>query len=219
MCADHSAAVVPGDRFRTRIYCRFCRHETNHEILWSEVRHYSDEDISQALASRLMKCRGCDDVTLEQSSSSDQDYDRYGNPEVSIQHYPPRVPAVDFLDYDRSQYLPYSVTQLYEEVTSAFSAGAFTLTAIGVRALVEAVCKAEGASGKDLERRIDSLTTTGIVSVEQAKFLHILRRYGNDGAHDARPPSIAEVRSLVDIVNQMLRTTYRMPWAAARLKP
>ena len=213
---------APGDGVRHRIYCITCRGETNHATHWSRRESGSDQEYQWVSVYRVLVCLGCNAVTFEKSSSNSEDYERdsetgnYG-PEVTIQQYPPRTPLVEFLDDTRWQYLPHDVFRMYGEVMGALTTGSLMLTAIGIRALVEAVCRDKGARGRTLEKRIDALVGTGYASTEQARVLHLLRGFGNTAAHEPTPPTRAQVGTLLEILNQVLRTTYKVPWYAKRL--
>ena len=90
--------------------------------------------------------------------------------------------------------LPDPVQQIYTESHSALSSKLRVLTGIGIRAVVEAVCKHEAAAGKDLEKRIESLVEKGLIATEDGRVLHSLRFMGNQAAHEVKAHTEDELR-------------------------
>src|SRR5665213_4287430 len=61
------------------------------------------------------------------------------------------------------------------------------LTGIGLRALVETICKDKKASGGNLVEKIGSLVSLGVLTADGATILHRIRTLGNDAAHEVKP--------------------------------
>jgi len=61
------------------------------------------------------------------------------------------------------------------------------LAGVGLRALIEAVCRDQGINGGNLEALIGGLATNGILSKAQADILHTHRFLGNAAAHEVTP--------------------------------
>nr|WP_162989181.1 DUF4145 domain-containing protein [Glutamicibacter nicotianae] len=81
---------------------------------------------------------------------------------------------------------PYSPSHIAEAATEAHkvhSIAAYRATAILCRAVIEAVCKEQGASGRDLFHKIDNLFDQGLVRRFVKETAHVLRAIGNDMAH------------------------------------
>jgi hypothetical protein len=93
-----------------------------------------------------------------------------------------------------------------------------TLTAIGLRALVEAICIDQTCLGRNLQDKIDALVTTGALSKSQADFLHIHRFLGNEAAHEITPPPLDELAASLDILESLLKTIYELPVIAAQVR-
>ena len=108
------------------------------------------------------------------------------------------------------------------------------LCAVGLRALVEAVCvdkeikkgfvdvlknnvlvkKTKG----NLEGKINGLFQKQFLTEEQAKFLHELRFMGNDAVHELVCPSVADLRLAFGIIESVLNLIYELPIKSAKLK-
>jgi hypothetical protein len=91
------------------------------------------------------------------------------------------------------------------------------LTGIGIRAIVETVCKERSASGKNLEEKIDQLAAKNLVTAEGAEVLHGLRFLGNGAAHDMKPHTPEELATAFLVVEHLLQTVYIVTQLANQL--
>jgi hypothetical protein len=113
--------------------------------------------------------------------------------------------------------VPFGICSVYRETRAALCSNQPILAGIGIRAIVEAVCNDRGASGRNLEKRIDSLVTMKIVTEDGAKILHSLRFMGNDAAHEVKAHKIEELNIAFGVVEYLLHGVYVMPKQAAKL--
>jgi hypothetical protein len=147
------------------------------------------------------------------SDSESIDWD--GSPSKSSTIYPQvgrRKPV------ELSLPLPERVVTIYLETLTAFNSEANILAAMGIRALVEAVCSEKGCSGKNLEKRIDQLAEKDVITKAQANFLHLTRLMGNLAAHEMEEPNAHDLRAALDLTEGMLRAVYELPRHAEQLK-
>lgn len=91
------------------------------------------------------------------------------------------------------------------------------LAGIGIRALVESVCKHKRIKGKDLKQRIDGLAAAGLLGANEAKVLHRLRFPGNKAAHEMKEPTANELSAGLDIAEHLLVTVYVLSKKARQL--
>jgi len=85
------------------------------------------------------------------------------------------------------------------------------LTAIGLRALIESVCREKTYNWKNLYEGIEDLSVNGILSFTQVEFLHACRFMGNSAAHEIAAPSKEQLISALDIIETLLATIYILP--------
>jgi hypothetical protein len=130
--------------------------------------------------------------------------------------YPPRSSKQRPLS--DSHQLPEAVGRIYRETFKALTSRQPVLTGIGIRALIEAVCKERSASGKNLQEKIDNLVTLGLLTRENADFLHGLRILGNQTAHEVVPHSKEKLGIAAEVVEHLLTTVYLIPLKAKKLK-
>lgn len=114
--------------------------------------------------------------------------------------------------------LPIKVRVIYKEVIGAMNAQLPVLSGIGLRALIEAVCKDQGIAGDNLEKLIHGLATSGVLSRAQADILHTHRFLGNVAAHEVTSAQPRELVAALEIAENILRTIYVLPELSKRVK-
>jgi len=113
--------------------------------------------------------------------------------------------------------LPPGVRHIYRETHRALCNEQKILPAIGIRAIVEAICQERNATGRTLEQRIEDLVTKKVITDDAAKILHSLRFMGNDAAHEVKAHTIDELAIGLHVVEHLLQGVYVMPKQAAKL--
>jgi hypothetical protein len=198
------------------IACTECNRTTKHEILHSEdVQGYNEEaDIHSSAKYQIVRCRGCETVSFAEQSWNSEDIDSDGQPIEWNIFYPSRTERKPI---EGHYHLPDKVCRVYEETLKALGNGAPTLAAIGIRAVVEAICADKHCESRNLEKKIDLLVTNGYLAVHQAKFLHLQRFMGNSAAHEIQTPARAELTAALDIAENMLTTLYILPTLAKKM--
>ena len=199
--------------------CLKCTGRTAHKVLTSvDVRgDDGDRDYSVSWSNdhQIVQCLGCKSVSFRIASSNSEDYyqtDQEGNLEYSVDEklYPSRLEGLKGLG-DDTHYLPTNVRRIYDETLMALSNQAPVLAAIGLRALLETVCKEKNATGKDLLKKIDSLVSSGILTPASAAILHKIRALGNAAAHEVKPHSDKQLGLAMNIVEHLLKDVYILP--------
>lgn len=205
-----------------RLPCGNCLVATRHKVLQSvDVSgdawggEYLWTDLYQ-----IVQCQGCDMISFkkEHSNSEDFEYDEetgetYHPKKIDI--YPSRVAGRHKLR--QSHFLPLEVSRIYNETHSALCNKQPVLAGIGIRALVETVCKEKQATGHNLEAKIDSLVTIGVLTKNGAETLHSMRILGNVAAHEVKPHSEETLNLAMDVVEHLLNDVYIIPAATKNL--
>ncbi len=194
-----------------KLECTECSRATSHDILHTEESGGFDEGsgIHWGSAYHTVRCRGCDTVSFAEISWDSEHLDEDDQPIRWTTLYPSRGLRKPIDDY---YYLPDKVREVYKETLAALSNKAPILAAIGIRAVVEAICADKGAASRDpLERKINLLVQNGHLASSQAEFLHLQRFMGNAAAHEIEPPERAELEAALDIAESLLKTLYVLP--------
>lgn len=206
-----------------KIACSECVGITRHKVLQSiDVDGHDDYgswDFFYSDNFQIIQCQGCDFISFRKFhiDSEDQGYDDNGEPFnlETIEIYPSRIAGRQKLN--DSHFLPLNIRQIYAETHTALCSRQPILAVIGIRALVETVCKDNGATGGNLEQRIDNLIMKGVLTTQNAELLHSLRILGNEGAHEVKIQDEKTLGLAMTVVEQLLNNVYILPAITAKL--
>lgn len=200
------------------VECILCSGNTSHIALATVDVNGSDGDRNYSFdwytGHQLIQCLGCKSISYRIVSSNSEEYFHTDSGDIVYEEseklYPPRITGVKGLG-DEAVYLPQKVRQIYEETLTALSVNAPVLAAIGLRALVETVCKEKEAEGGDLFKKIDSLVEKRVLTPVGATILHKIRTIGNAAAHEVKPHSERQLSLALDIVEHLLKDVFILP--------
>lgn len=190
---------------RRKIHCNWCGLTTNHNIL---EHHDSNPVNGEILSLEILQCAGCDTFCFYQERLRGDvriDWIAYPTPR---NHQPKDIPS-----------LPSEIASVYENTVDAYNYRLYLMAAMGIRALIEAVCKERGVksgrtkngTGANLEGKINGLVDAGYLTQNQADALHQNRYMGNDAAHDLEIPEEKAVLEGLRILEHMLEAIFDLP--------
>lgn len=191
--------------------------QRRHEVLKQHVET-GDPDIHLCRTTyEICKCMGCGTIRFRQGSLSEDDVDPdTGKMIESVRAYPEhrkeRHTALDASSY------PQPIRRMYLEAVRAWNAGAPGLAGGGLRATVEALCRDQGVTGRNLEKRIDALVAKELLAKPQAALLHQERFLGNDTLHQFLVPTDDELETGMQIIENLLTTIYVLPAKAKKMR-
>lgn len=195
--------------------CATCRTKTNHTVVLSvDVRQevYGGE-IMGWTSFQTVRCLGCESFSFRRTHENTEDFffDNDGDKILyqTTEVYPPR--AVGRRKLDGSGLLPSRIRNIYDESYKAICSELPILSAVGIRALVEAVCQEENAQGKTLEKQIDDLVNKQVLGRSGADVLHKLRIMGNKSVHEMKRHDTGTLGIAFDVVENLLREVYIFP--------
>ncbi|KKK98097.1 hypothetical protein LCGC14_2646170, partial [marine sediment metagenome] len=165
----------------------------------------------------IIQCVGCDSVRFRTLSWDTESVDPYTGKAVATDRVYPEPAPAGRQPMDTHE-LPERVARIYVEATKAFNAGAMILSGGGLRAIVEAICKAQAVPGANLAAKIDALAQQGLLAPPQAELLHEERYIGNEALHEVEPPRTQDLADGFLIIDHLLATIYILPKKAKRLK-
>lgn len=198
--------------------CLKCTGKTTHKALVSVDVRGSQGDRRNSFdwtdVHQIVQCLGCKSLSYRIASTNSENYiqvseDEYED-EVIEKLYPPRLEGIKGLG-DETHFLPAKVRQIYDETLLALSVQSPVLAGIGLRALLETVCKEREAVGGDLFKKIDSLVEQRVLTPASAAILHKIRALGNAAAHEVKPHSDRQLALAMDIVEHLLKDVYILP--------
>ncbi len=215
------------DKSKDKIYklaCRYCSLITNHKVLTSVMDNWVDDEVQifGTLEFEIVECLGCDSISFRSTSQNSEDIDSFSDETGEITYvvdeelYPNRIAGRK--EIESSYLLPLGTLKIYKEAHKALCSRLRILAGIGIRVLVESVCREKGANGSNLEEKIDDLVNKGLLTIESAGTLHKTRLLGNRLAHEIIEPKDEELEIAMDIVENLLMSVYIIPKKASRLK-
>ena len=207
---------------RIKTTCRRCKTDTQHVVV-TEVVLSNDvnEDFRWIEEYQTVQCQGCEAIAFRKTHENPEDV--YWNGSVLVTNF--HVDTYPDSEKGRAtvngvNLLPESLSRIYTETVKAFNASQPVQTGIGIRAIVETVCKDKKADGRDLEKKIDDLVKKQMLAKPDADILHGLRTLGNKAAHEVKPHDDSQLELALDVVDHLLGGVYILPArAVAELKP
>lgn len=101
--------------------------------------------------------------------------------------------------------LPKSVKTAYDQAARSLKASLFEPCVLMCRKCLEAVCKTLGAQGRDLSKRLVSLSEAGHIDSRLLSWAHEIRLVGNEAAHEMEIPVTKEdARDILDFTEAIL---------------
>lgn len=215
-----------------KVLCERCRRATKHTVIHEVSEFYTPENhpgmqIDHADGTwQIIRCNGCDEVSFRTFWTTSED------PEGTEQIFPPR--SSNSLQPKTFLNVPFAIVRIYRETVDAYNVDAATLCAVGVRAIVEAICADRGiANGPveqkrgektiiirktNLEGKVEGLREKGFVTVDHSNALHETRLFGNEAAHELQRPGRETLKSAVEIMEHTLENMYDLTVKARSLR-
>jgi Domain of unknown function (DUF4145) len=194
--------------------CTTCTGKPAHKVLASVDESDHDDYMSWFVYYQVVQCCGCKTVSFRQASTNSEDIVQVGDHEwesaVQESVYPSRIAGRKGLGVE-VKHLPATVRRIYDETQVALMSESPVLSGIGLRALLETVCKEKTAAGNDLFTKIDHLVSVHVLTPAGAAILHKIRTLGNAAAHEVKPHSDKQLGLAMDIVEHLLRDVYILP--------
>ncbi len=222
MSQTASVSIKPPGNGEIWVPCGKCDRVTCHKVLTVvESNDQSpDGDIYVQDNYMTVQCQGCKTLSFchESWCSENVDYDPKTGDMVEVpirKVYPSRIAGRP--EMEKVYLCPQGVYQIYKETHAALCNKLPILVGIGIRAIVEAVCKEETAEGSSLEKRIESLNSMGLITADGTKILHNLRFMGNEAAHTVKAHTEAELDTAFIVIEHLLKGVYIIPKKAGNL--
>jgi uncharacterized protein DUF4145 len=196
---------------KSRIYCNWCKHETNHELTGEHRADFYEREIgfSETLIHRLWICMGCEHGLLQQLYTSDAD------PEGEYQYFPERSQTA-LVPKPYSTLKP-TLTAIYTEAITCYNGKAPILCTAGLRALLEGICQDKKVKGKNLKAKIENLRPL-LPNKNIIRNLHHFRFMGNDAVHELEAPKPKELALAIGVIEDLLNFFYELDYKAFQLQ-
>ena len=197
--------------------CTECNRSTKHKVLASVDINaedwFGDNSVAYCINHQIVECQGCESISFRKSStnSEDVDYDEYGNyfHYETVILYPSRNEGRNSMKDEHL--LPSNIQRIYAETIKAMNNDQPVLAGIGIRALIENICKDKKADGNSLYEKINELVPIGALTSDGAKILHKIRTLGNEAAHEVKPHQTEQLVLALDVCEHLLQGVYLLP--------
>jgi hypothetical protein len=215
------------------LYCPDCDRETAHKTMAGVILNYTDDENNMEAFSatenhQIIKCNGCHLIRYKKKYY-DSEYYYPDEPGISI--YPVKRKALDQFD------IPEFLRKIYIETNSALANELAILAGIGLRSMVEAICKdliekQEQETGETIRVLVDKQSTKPIQEVSLKRkieyfkeirifnenfeqILQIIREIGNDATHETKALPLQQLESAMQIIEHFIRHHYLSPAIAS----
>lgn len=203
------------------VQCGSCKRLTKHRVLASVDENgenwFGSNSFQHWSEYQVIMCQGCEIIGFRSTSTNSEDWDFDEHDAVvlneTINLYPSREGRNSLKD---TYLLPTNVQRIYEETIKAMNNSQPVLAGIGIRAIVETVCKDKASLGSNLFQQIDGLVDQGVLSPNGASILHKIRTLGNDAVHEVKPHSEQQLGVALDVCEHLLQDVYVLPHHAAK---
>lgn len=208
------------------VLCIECKRTTKHKVLVSSECSYEYVELHDTFYAdtnhQIIQCQGCETVSFRVISMNSEDIDfnydelgqTIGSPVETITLYPNRSDGRATIKDDFL--LPQSIQRIYKETINALNNQQPVLGGIGIRALVETICKDKQAQGTDLFNKINDLVRIGVLTTDGAAILHKIRTLGNNAAHEVKPHKPEQLALAMDVCEHLLLGVYLLPHYASQ---
>ena len=199
--------------------CVKCDNETYHKVLSSVNKREEFNYMDYWHDYEIVSCMGCREISFRSNwtFSEDEEPDEEGNlvPIEHVELFPGRIlgrkPLKDL------KLLPKNILKIYKETYVVITNKAPILTGVGLRALVESICKEKKAKGTDLEKRIDDLISLKVLTEEGAEILHSTRIMGNNAVHELTASDEKDLDIAMNLIEHLLMGVYILPKKVSKL--
>jgi hypothetical protein len=194
-----------------KVHCNSCNQVTKHRILKSRTHSDSDDDqgISWATTYDMLECLGCDDIMLRSSFFFSE------NDDTKVTFYPPRV-SRKLPDWQYS--LPLEIRGVLAEIYTALEADSRRLAMMGARTAIEAAMVSKVGDQGNFSQIVRSFQDEGYVSKTNREYLEIALDAGSASAHRAHVPTVEQLDTVMDILENLLHSVFVLAKPTAKLK-
>ncbi|MUK78959.1 DUF4145 domain-containing protein [Aliivibrio fischeri] len=210
-----------------KITCSHCNGDRNHLVVsGTQVDgkdYHSPEDYFGWMEEyEVIQCQGCENVAFRKTYEDEES--RHWDEELQTEVYYKTIKVYPKPDgrvhgIKDKHLLPSKLLRIYAETLESLNNDHTVISGIGIRAIVETVCKDGGTTSRDLYGRINELKDSNVLSTSGAEILHKLRVLGNNAAHDVEPQSISQLKLAFDVIDNVLHSVYILPKQTAAAFP
>ena len=201
-----------------RLFCNECHKHTLHDLL-KEVSDTVEDDVDvgggelytvwQETTNQMFECRGCKSVVLRRTSIFSE-YDIN-----DVRYFPPPVARLKPHWFDD---LPSDLQKLLSEIYRSLDADTRALPMMGARAVLDWVIVDTIGDVGSFEQKLKKLEEERHISAKGREILDAALDAGNAAAHRGYSPTVKQVHAVMDIVENLVHSTYVLESVAKEIK-
>lgn len=216
-----------------KCYCNNCHVQSKHIVIsdyYENGRELGEYGTSWKNDYQIIKCENCDRISFRLNGWFSEYCDYFsGGDDGSFEELYPESNENLRLEKDFKS-LPYSLSDIYSEVIKSFNQHIYILCAVGIRALLEGICKENKVCQgevpdkngvkhirRNLEGKIYGMLQLGIINKQEFNALHELRFLGNSAVHQLEVPSVYDINIALDIIEHLMDDIYEIPLKSQKL--
>ena len=193
-------------------YCPNCCINTNHSILFKKHNSSTYEEyFDWSMDYEVLQCNGCDNIQFRTNYSNETmiSYDYEAQDQVQQydkKYYPKSI--TEHIKLKDIYEIPDKIRVVYNETLEALRNNCYLLSAVGLRAIIEAVCIEQNIVARNLEKKINMLADKRLITKKDSDRLHSIRFLGNDSVHEMAVPKEQKIRIALGIVENLMNSLY-----------
>lgn len=193
-------------------FCNACNRWTNHSLLFTHTFEHPAGDTIYYTSAQVWHCRGCDNYLYQTTFANTDDLDENGELILRKFFFPERA----YMKISPKAFLtlPPNLNLLYNEIVMALNQNSYILASMGLRTLLEGICKEKDVTGSNLENKINNIN---FVSDSIKSNLHGIRFMGNVAAHELDSLSREEILIALEIMEDLMNYTYELDYKSSRI--
>ncbi len=200
-------------------HCNRCVGEKNSIVLYIEAHPWdelyeNEYPISGSETWVVLKCAGCDQISLLHESWFSEHTDTDGSTIIKKDYFPPVISRrkPDWWEgFEALLNVPERLSSIMDECYIAYQNNARQLTAMGFRAIIESVCRHQKCEAQNFNLSIKNLCEKGLISSSQQSVLEKVLEVGHAGVHREYVPPMKQISACMDIIETLIETIYVHP--------
>src|ERR1019366_5956659 len=194
-------------------FCRRCGGERHHVVLYERTIPWSDDTspVDGGDEWSTLQCAGCNTITFVHSYWFSEDYEMGDDGPEPIVHrdlFPPSPPrstpewVSDLILYLKME--EHWVAWLLQEVYSAAGLRAYSLAAMGARAIVDHLVTSRAGDKGSFIQKLQKLERQALITPAQVEILDAAFEAGSAAAHRGYRPTAEDFNILLEITETLI---------------
>jgi len=213
-------------------HCPQCNDERKSEVLVAYEERWEDEDYPELwgkLFYRVLECAGCEEVYFQREEHYSGNTELRRNkstgkketivvPEIIYWPAPSKRQIPEWYDDVRNK--DKNLYSLLGEVYEALDNDLRVLAAIGIRTTFDKASELLGIDpNKSFGQKLSDLQTLHFIGAKEKDTLNILTDAGSAAAHRGWKPTLEQLKTMMDIIENFIYRSFLLSYKAKKLQP